>query len=78
MLEGLKPAKSKVYVCKIATSLQELEPADSKILSEAIVDVRTWPAQTLSTQLKIRGLVISDATITRHRKKTCACYRELG
>tara|TARA_R110000822_G_scaffold74506_6_gene179006 strand:+ start:274 stop:510 length:237 start_codon:yes stop_codon:yes gene_type:complete len=78
MLEGLKPTKSKVHVCKVATNLQELDAADSQILAEAISDTKTWPAQTLATELRKRGLVISDGTITRHRKKTCACYREIG
>ena len=78
MLEGLKPAKSNVYRCKVATNLKELETADSEILAAAISDDKTWPAQTLATELRKRGVVISDLTIGRHRKKVCACYREIG
>jgi hypothetical protein len=78
MLEGMKPAKSNVYRCKVATNLQELEAADSEILADAISDDKTWPAQTLATELRKRGVVISDLTIGRHRKRVCACYREVG
>ena len=35
MLEGLKPAKSKGHVCKVATTLEELDATDSEILAAA-------------------------------------------
>lgn len=78
MLEGLKPAKSKGHVCKVATTLEELDATDSEILAAAISDNETWPASTLATELRKRGLSLSDMTILRHRKKTCACYRRIG
>ena len=78
MLEGMKPAKSNVYRCKVATNLKELDTADSEILANALTDDQTWPAQTLATELRKRGVVISDLTIGRHRKQICACYREIG
>ena len=78
MLEGMKPAKSNVFRCKIDTSLKELEQTDSKILADAVDDYKTWPAQTLSIALRKRGVIISDLTIGRHRKRVCACYREIG
>lgn len=78
MLEGMKPAKSKGHVCKVATTVEELGATDSEILAAAVSDNETWPAATLATELRKRGLSISDMTILRHRKKTCACYREIG
>jgi hypothetical protein len=78
MLDGLTPPKSNVHRCKIATSLQDLDASDSEILADAVNNIRKWPAQTLATELRKKGLVISDGSITRHRKKTCACYREIG
>jgi hypothetical protein len=78
MLDGMKPAKSKGHVCKVATTLEELDATDSEILAAAISDNETWPASTLATELRKRGLSISDMTILRHRKKTCACYRQIG
>ena len=78
MLDGMTPPKSKIHRCKIATTIEELEPADSAIFAEAVIDARRWPAQTLATELRIRGLIISDGSITKHRKKSCACYREVG
>ena len=78
MLEGITPPRSKKHVCKIATSMEELSATDSEILADAINDTRKWPAQTLSHELSKRGLPMSDMTILRHRKQTCACYREIG
>ena len=78
MLEGMKPAKSNVYRCKVNTYLMELDATDRDILDSAVDDYKTWPAQTLATALRKRGVVISDLTIGRHRKKVCACYREIG
>ena len=78
MLEGMKPAKRKSHVCKVATSIEELSITDGEILAAAIIDNETWPAATLATELRKRGLSLSDMTILRHRKKTCACYREIG
>lgn len=76
MLEGMKPAKSKRDVCKVATTIEELDATDSEILVAAISDANTWPAATLASELRKRGLSISDMTILRHRKKTCVCYRQ--
>jgi hypothetical protein len=78
MLEGLEPAKSNVYRCKVNTYLLELDATDRDILDSAVDDDKTWPAQTLATALRKRGVIISDLTIGRHRKQVCACYREIG
>jgi|TARA_R110000744_G_scaffold129860_1_gene237369 hypothetical protein len=78
MLEGMKPTKRKSYVCKVATSIEELDATDGKILAAAISDDKTWPAATLATELRKRKLSLSDMTILRHRKQTCVCYREIG
>lgn len=78
MLDGMKPPKSKIHRCKIATTIEELEASDSEIFAAAVIDSRTWPAQTLATELRVRGLTISDGSIHKHRKQICACYREVG
>jgi hypothetical protein len=78
MLEGITPPRSGVHRCKVDTYLAELDETDSEILGAAINDNKKWPAQTLAMELRKRGLVMSDASITRHRRKTCACYREVG
>ena len=78
MLEGMKPSKRKRHVCKIATSIEELGVIDGEILAAAIADTVKWPANTLATELRKRGVSLSDMTIMRHRKKTCACFREIG
>ena len=78
MLEGMKPARRVGDVCKVATSIKRLDAPDSEILASAIIDGISWPAHTLATELRKRGLSISDMTIARHRKKACVCFREIG
>ena len=75
MLEGMTPPKSKAIYCKIADISAELEEADRAIFMQAIDSPDQWGANTLSTQLRQRGISVADTTITKHRNKTCACYR---
>jgi len=75
MLEGLTPQRPKTEYCKIQIKLSELDTKDVAILEAAIADVSSWPASTLSTQLRLLGLSIADVTITKHRNRACACYR---
>jgi hypothetical protein len=75
MLEGLEPPKSKSVYCKVAQTLEKLDENDAKILSAALQNIDRWAAKTLQNALRERGLSLSDTTITKHRNKTCACYR---
>jgi hypothetical protein len=75
MLEGLERPQSKAVYCKIEMTLSELEPGDKDILAVALADTQNWPANTLSTQLRLKGLSLADVTITKHRRRACACYR---
>ena len=75
MLEGLTPPANKAVYCKVDQVLQTLEDADKQILADAIANTVTWPAKTLSKELRLRGLSMADTTISKHRAKTCACYR---
>ena len=75
MLEGLTPPKNKTVYCKIEQTLSSLSEADAKILTEALDNTDAWGARTLSTALRERGISIADTTITKHRSRTCACYR---
>lgn len=76
MLEGLKPPLNKVYYCRVSQLMAELDEADQEILNQAIADYQSWPAKTLQNALKERGLTLADTTITKHRKKLCACVKE--
>jgi hypothetical protein len=78
MLEGINPPRRVDDVCKVATTIKQLGAPDNEILAAAIMDASKWPANTLATELRKRKLSISDMTILRHRKQTCACYREIG
>lgn len=75
MLEGLTPPKSKSEYCKIDQMKNELSEKDYKILTEAIANSEAWGAKTLSNALRARGVSVADTTITKHRKKICACFR---
>lgn len=75
MLEGLTPPKSKSEYCKIEQMKSELSEKDYKILLEAIANAEAWGAKTLSNALRAKGVSVADTTITKHRKKICACFR---
>ena len=75
MLEGLTPPQNKAVYCKVDQVLQTLDDADKQILADAIANTTTWPAKTLSKELRLRGVSMADTTISKHRAKTCACYR---
>ena len=75
MLEGLEPVQNRVYYCKVDLLKKELEEKDYKILLEAIADADKWSAKGLQTALRVRGLVLADTTIAKHRNHTCNCYK---
>lgn len=73
MLEGLQPPV-RHFSCRVKTVIDGLEDKDAKILEQAIASP-DWASKTLSNELKKRGLLLSDNSITNHRKKACACFR---
>lgn len=75
MLEGLTPPKSKSEYCKIDLLRKDLSEKDYKILTDAIANSEIWGAKTLSNALRQKGVSVADTTITKHRKKICACFR---
>lgn len=74
MLEGLTPP-IRPNLCRIHTLSLELEQTDWDILRDALADIQTWPAKTLSKALRERGLQLSDSTITKHRQQLCQCAK---
>ena len=72
LLSGMTPP-NKQTSCKVRSTLQQLEPADAKILEQALADQMTWPAKTLQIALRDRNVIISDISIGRHRKGQCSC-----
>jgi hypothetical protein len=71
MLENLTPPK-RIRSCAVRTILGQLEKKDQEIFLAAIVS-EDWPALTLAKELTLRGLLISDGAISRHRKGQCSC-----
>ena len=76
MLEDLVPPKNKAVYCKINQILAELDDKDQAILNGALANAEVWSANSLSAELRKRGISVADTTITKHRNKTCACYRD--
>lgn len=76
MLEGLEPPKNKAVYCKVDQMRETLSSEDFEILIAAIDDRDKWPAKTLQNSLRQRGVSIADTTISKHRLRACACYRD--
>lgn len=72
MLEGLSRPEPRAGYCKVDDILQKLDEGDRKILISAIDDP-SWVAKQLSKALRERGLLLSDTTILRHRRRECIC-----
>ena len=75
MLEGLTPPKNASVYCRIDQLQQQMSDKDQEIFMDAINNPKSWSANALSTALRQRGVSVADTTITKHRNKTCACYR---
>lgn len=73
LLKGLaKPEK--VWPCRVRTLSSEFTKEDKQIFDDAIAD-GSWPAETLSKALAVKGITIAGSAITRHRKKECSCLK---
>lgn len=72
MLEGLTQTPQR-FTCAVRTLLETLSQDDAKILSDAINS--DWPAKGLSSALRARKVVLSDGSISRHRKGLCSCLK---
>jgi hypothetical protein len=75
MLEDLRPPKRKA-TCKVATLAQGLSDKDKEILLAAVADSVNWKIKPLETELKKRGLMISDTPLIAHRAQNCSCFRD--
>lgn len=72
MLEGLSRPEPRAGYCKVKEILEKLDEDDRNILTNAIDD-SSWVAKQLSKALRERGLLLSDTTILRHRRRECIC-----
>lgn len=73
MLEGLTPPV-KESLCAVMQRAADLEPADLKILLDALQDSR-WSNLALAKELTNRGFQVSEGVVRKHRNKTCCCAR---
>lgn len=73
MLEGLTPP-IKESLCAVMVRAADLEPADLKILLDALAEP-LWSNNALAAELTRRGFEISESTVRKHRTKVCACVK---
>jgi hypothetical protein len=73
MLEGMTPP-NKEKLCAVMQRATILEPADLKILLDALEDKR-WSNLGLANELTSRGFEVSEGVVRKHRNKTCCCAR---
>lgn len=76
MLEGLEPPKNKAVYCKVDLMKETLSSEDYAIFIAAVDDKDKWPAKTLTNALRQRGVSVADTTISKHRQRACACFRD--
>lgn len=57
--------------CTVCSLLDDLEPTDAKILSEALAD-HAYTHNGISRALRAEGHNITASTLSRHRKGECA------
>lgn len=72
MLENLEP-NQRYYRCNVNELVNSLEPADKKILEDAIADEKKWTSYGLHAALKARGIKLNDKAINKHRLGECSC-----
>ena len=72
MLEGLTPPNRDL--CTLMYAATKLEPADLKILLDALEDKR-WSNNGLADALTAKGFKTSESTLRKHRNKVCLCAR---
>lgn len=72
LLDDMDPRKTATG-CKIWKIRQTLEPSDQKIWDSMIADLELWKAETLSRQLRQRGIQVASSVIRLHRDMNCAC-----
>ena len=59
--------------CKVGRIFLMLDETDREIYRQAIEDDVTWSAIRLETELRSRGIMVSNDTILQHRRGVCAC-----
>lgn len=75
MLESLTPPKRK-FSCKVKTLHEDFSKDDQARFMAAIDQPDLWPAKTLSNELAKLGVRLVDTSITKHRQKSCSCFRD--
>jgi len=71
LLSDLTPPKRR-WPCAVRTLLETLEPTDSTILAQAVMNP-DWKYLALETALALKGVVLSQGSIKRHRTGLCSC-----
>lgn len=73
LLKGLTPP-IRQWACAVRTMIASLEKDDAEILTAAVNNPE-WKYLALENALALRGIVLSQGAIKRHRTKVCSCWK---
>ena len=55
---------------------EALEKADQIVLADALANIEAWPTESLTRELKKRGVEVGRETIRAHRRGDCVCVSQ--
>jgi len=76
LLGDLTPPPKRVPICKMMQISESLDVADQKILAHALANTEDWPTESLTRELKKRGIDVGRETVRAHRRGDCVCVSQ--
>ena len=76
LLGDMTPPPKRVPVCKIMQISEALDKADQIVLADALANIEAWPTESLTRELKKRGVEVGRETIRAHRRGDCVCVSQ--
>ena len=74
--EFFKLSKPKTKPCAVAFAREQLDAASQEQLDAAVAENQGYiTSAAIRKWLEARGHTVSDASVTVHRRRTCACGR---
>jgi hypothetical protein len=73
LLNDLTPPKRE-WPCAVRSMVESLDKDDATILSDAVLNP-DWKYLALESALALKGIVLSQGVIKRHRTKVCSCWK---
>ena len=80
-LEDVRRQVSNGPKCAVRLVLENVKNVSEDLhdqVVKALSDTSSYQSAAISRELKRRGFVVNDHSISRHRRKMCACERAHG